>query len=537
MTRLIELSTRQVSSTDANAFLVGSGIASLAAAVLLVRDARFSGKNIHIFEQLDVLGGSLDGSGDADQGFVTRGGRMFEKHFACTYDLLSQIPSLANPEVSVTQEIKRFTEQVVTSSNCRLVEDAEPIEAPTFQLSFRDRLDLIRLSLLSETSVGEQSIQDYFSPHFLQSNFWIMWCTMFAFQPWHSLAEFRRYMKRFMHLLPGFSRLEGIHRTRLNQNDSVVRPLVEWLATHGVSFHPLSSVISVDFNDQCQLVTGLRYRTENNDQNIAISPDDRVLITLGSMTESSELGTMTAAPARPAEDNLSGAWALWRQIAKQSNDFGKPECFASDTDKTLWTSFTVTLRNPVFFDFMQSFTTNPAGTGGLVTFKNSSWMLSVVLAHQPHFANQPENAHVFWGYGLHPNALGDRVKKPMLECNGEEILLELAYHLQIKSEDMFSSANCIPCLMPYITSQFMPRHLSARPQVIPAGARNFGFLGQFCELPEDTVFTVEYSVRSAQTAVYGLCKTDRTITPMFRGFEQPRIVSAALQTITMNGRI
>jgi oleate hydratase len=255
------------------------------------------------------------------------------------------------------------------------------------------------------------------------------------------------------------------------------------------------------------------------------------------MTESSELGSMTVPPARPAQNDVRGSWALWRYIAQLSNDFGNPECFAEDTDKTLWTSFTVTLREPEFFSFMQSFTKNPPGTGGLVTFKNSRWMLSVVLSHQPHFANQPENVQVFWGYGLHPHESGDRVKKSMLECNGEEILRELAYHLQIEGEDMFSSANCIPCLMPYITSEFMPRPLSARPQVIPDGARNFGFLGQFCELPEDTVFTVEYSVRSAQTAVYGLCKTNRSITPMFKGFEQPRIVTAALKTIAMNGRI
>jgi oleate hydratase len=60
----------------------------------------------------------------------------------------------------------------------------------------------------------------------------------------------------------------------------------------------------------------------------------------------------------------------------------------------------VTLKNPKFFDEMTRFSANDPGTGGLVTFKDSNWLMSIVLAHQPHFANQPREVHVFLGLWL-----------------------------------------------------------------------------------------------------------------------------------------
>lgn len=179
-------------ATERNAYIVGGGIAGLAAAALLIRDGRMPGRNIHVLEQSDRPGGSLDGAGDPDSGYVIRGGRMFEAHFGCTFDLLGTIPSLADPAVSVSEELHAFTEQVVTSSNCRIVLDGERVEAPPLNLSLRDKWDLARLALLPELVLGARTIEGYFHPGFFETNFWIMWCTMFAFQPWHSLIEFRR---------------------------------------------------------------------------------------------------------------------------------------------------------------------------------------------------------------------------------------------------------------------------------------------------------------------------------------------------------
>jgi oleate hydratase len=146
----------------------------------------------------------------------------------------------------------------------------------------------------------------------------------------------------------------------------------------------------------------------------------------------------------------------------------------------------------------------------LVTFKDSNWLLSIVLAHQPHFRNQPADVQVFWGYSLFPDRVGNFVAKPMAECNGAEILQELCGLLRFDPTTV-AGANCIPCRMPYITSMFMPRRRGDRPLPVPRGAQNLAFVSQFVEIPDDVVFTVEYSVRAAQTAVYELFGVDRKI--------------------------
>jgi oleate hydratase len=202
---------------------------------------------------------------------------------------------------------------------------------------------------------------------------------------------------------------------------------------------------------------------------------------------------------------------LWEKLAQGRPQFGNPSAFNSSIPESWWESFTVTLKDAAFFDRMQKFSGNVAGTGGLVTFKDSNWFMSVVLAHQPHFVGQPEGVQVFWGYGLHPDRIGNFVAKPMAECSGEEILRELCGHLNFDYDDVMSTANCIPCRMPYITSMFMPRQYSDRPLPVPTGSRNLAFVSQFVEVAEDVVFTVEYSVRAAQTAVYQLLNVQREV--------------------------
>lgn len=201
---------------------------------------------------------------------------------------------------------------------------------------------------------------------------------------------------------------------------------------------------------------------------------------------------------------------MWEKLAEGRPEFGNPAAFNSSIAQSAWVSFTVTLNTPVFFDLMNRFSGNEAGTGGLVTFKDSAWLMSIVLAHQPHFAAQPEGVQVFWGYALLPDRIGDFVAKPMADCTGEEILRELCGHLRFDAEAV-AGAICIPCRMPYITSMFMPRLKTDRPVPVPAGSRNLAFVSQFVEIEDDVVFTVEYSVRAAQMAVYRLLGIDRPI--------------------------
>ena len=103
----------------------------------------------------------------------------------------------------------------------------------------------------------------------------------------------------------------------------------------------------------------------------------------------------------------------------------------------------------------------------------------------------------------------------MKECTGKEITEEWLYHIGVPTdqiEDLAeNSAVCVPTMMPYITAFFMPRAKGDRPDVIPDGCVNFAFLGQFAETPRDTIFTTEYSVRTAMEAVYGLMGVDRGV--------------------------
>lgn len=517
-----------------HAHLVGGGIASLAAAALLLQHGRMSGDRIHIYEQSALPGGAMDGSGSAETGYLIRGGRMFEPHYACTYDLFQRIPSAVDPQQTVTQELQAFTRQVVTSSRCRIVSQGQRIDGPPLQLSGRDRRDLLRLAVRRESALAGRTIDSCFSPPFFETNFWVMWSTMFSFQPWHSLQEFRRYMHRFMHLLPGFNRLEGIGRTPLNQYDSMIAPLVTWLQRQGVTLHPQTQVTHVEFQhrDRQSAVSGLQLLLHGQTRQVSIRPDDLVFMTLGSMTDAARSGSMETAPDA-APISSAPSWSLWHRIAQQSPLFGRPQVFCSQPEHTRWESFTVTLPDSRFFDFMQTFTGNSAGTGGLVTFRDSAWLLSVVLAYQPHFRNQPPNVRVFWGYGLYPDRPGNSVAKRMTDCSGREILSELFHHLRQDAlrDHVLDHSTCIPCLMPYITSQFMPRNPGDRPAVVPSGATNFAFIGQFCEIPRETAFTVEYSIRSAYLAVRKLVQPALRIPPLFRGDLRPSVLLQALPTL------
>lgn len=517
--------------------LIGGGIASLSAAVFLIRDAGMSGKDITIYEQSDRFGGSLDGGGSPENGYSTRGGRMFEPNFVCTFDLLASIPSLDAPDRTVKDDIDAFNLEVVGSSRCRLVRKGEKADASSFGFAARDLLDLTWLLMRPEGFLANATIEDCFNVGFFQTNFWITWSTTFAFLPWHSAIEFRRYLLRFIHLVPGFKKLEGVLRTRYNQYDSLIAPVKAWLEVEEVRFQMNCQITDLDVvrTNGSRQVTAFHVSQNGNQRTVPVTDRDWFFITLGSMTECSSLGSPTMPPAqRPA--NESGSFNLWRKLADRDPAFGQPKTFCGDINKTKWMSFTATLHRPDFFEFMQSFTGNVTGTGGLVTFADSNWLMSIVLFHQPHFRGQPNDVYLFWGNGLFPDRPGNYVNKPMTECTGDEILKELSGHLRLEdqSDRLFEGAINIPCMMPLITSQFMPRSAHDRPPVIANRTSNFALMGQYCEIPGDVVFTVEYSVRSAMTAVYSLLNVEKKVPALRRPHRNPLMQIQALKTLLLN---
>ena len=523
------------SRDETKAYLVGGGIASLASAAYLLRDGGVPGANITVFEETGLTGGSLDGAGQPGHEYVIRGGRMFtEEAYTCTFDLLSFIPSLTVPGHSVKDEIYEFNARIKTDSHARLVGGGEKLDASALGLSNRDRLDLIAVMAESEDALGAKRIEDVFAPAFFKTNFWYLWCTTFAFQPWHSAVELKRYLLRFLQELPRIHTLAGVRRTPYNQYDSIVLPLTTWLKGHGVCFLLGAQVTGLDFKHgpDGEGVERIHYQQAGAMNEVTVEAGDLVLVTNGSMTAASSLGSMTSAPRLGTKDE-GGAWALWESLAKGHPDFGRPSAFDGNVAESKWLSFTATLRDPAFFGLMERFTGNEAGTGGLVTFVNSHWLMSIVLPHQPHFLGQPPDVDVFWGYGLFPDEEGNYVKKKMSDCTGEELLIELGYHLRFEDHIplLLKTSDCIPCLMPFITSQFLPRVKGDRPQVRPTGTTNLAFIGQYCEMPDDVVFTVEYSVRSAQTAVYSLLGVDKAVSPLYKAQHDVGILLNSLKTL------
>jgi oleate hydratase len=253
-------------------------------------------------------------------GYLTRGGRMFEPNFVCTLDLLSTIPAPDDPVVSVRDDILAFNRMVPGRGECRIVRDGQKAEDRySLGLGPEEIVALNRLLLTPEGRLDGRSIEDSFAPAFFDTNFWIMWSTMFSFQPWHSVVEMRRYMRRFLHLFPGLARIEGILRTRYNQYDAIVAPILAWLSERGVDLRMGSSVtdVTIEGDVDDRRVTQLHLATG---EVIDITPEDRVYLTLGSMTDATVTGDRDRPP--PSEDGPAPGFDLWRRLAARHKGLG-----------------------------------------------------------------------------------------------------------------------------------------------------------------------------------------------------------------------
>ncbi len=523
------------------AYLVGGGIASLAAAAYLIRDGHMTGEQITILEQLNVLGGSLDGSGNAEDGYLVRGGREMEEHYECLWDLLSKVPSIITPDRTVLEEFRDINIADPNEAACRVMSNLGVKDPNTsLGLSHHNVKELTKLTLATEDELGATTVEEFFSKSFLETPMWCFWRSMFAFEPWHSVMEMKRYMERFMHLLPGMSLLKDILFTKYNQYESMILPLKTLLKANGVNFDLGTQVTDLDININTdngdKTVTAIHLLRAGVPEIINTSVDDLVFVTNGSMTENSTTGSMTEPAILNREPG--GCWTLWKNIAAKDPAFGRPDVFCSDIDKSKWLSFTITAADSPMADMLRRLTgrdpfSGNGVTGGIMTIKDSSWLMSVTVNRQPQYSDQPDNVLVIWAYGLYPDNIGDFVMKKMSDCNGEELLSELLYHWGAEDQipEVMKTVKVIPCMMPYITAQFMPRVKGDRPDVIPAGSKNLAFLGQFAEIPGDCVFTVEYSVRGAMMAVYTLLDLDKAPPEIYPTKYDVRVIAKATETM------
>lgn len=518
-----------------SAYLVGSGLASLAAACFLVRDGQMKGERIHILEELKLPGGACDGINDIQKGFIVRGGREMENHFECLWDLFRSIPSLETEDASVLDEYYWLNKKDPNYSLMRATvnrgEDAHT--DGKFTLSEKASMEIVKLFMTRDEDLYDRKITDVFTDEFFASNFWLYWRTMFAFEDWHSALEMKLYIQRFIHHIGGLPDFSALKFTKYNQYESLILPMVKYLEAHGVNFQYDTRVTNVvfDINKDRKVARKIVCVHEGVEESIDLMEEDLVFVTNGSCTENSTTGDDNHAPV--FDTTVGGCWELWRNIAKQDPSFGHPNKFCTNTKATNWESATITTLDDRIPPYIERICkrdpfSGKVVTGGIITAKDSNWLMSYTLNRQPHFKEQPKGQLVVWVYGLFTDVPGNYIKKPMKECTGMEITQEWLYHMGVPESEIYElasgSAHCIPCMMPYITAFFMPRAAGDRPKVVPEGCVNFAFLGQFADTVRDTVFTTEYSVRTAMEAVYTLLNVDRGVPEVFASCYDVRVL-------------
>ncbi|WP_303903233.1 oleate hydratase [Thiohalomonas denitrificans] len=528
-----------------HAYIVGSGIGGLSAAFFLIRDGHMPAENITILESQKVEGGALDGAGNADEGYIVRGGREMEMTYQNFWDVFSEIPALELPEpFTVLDEYRIVNDADKNWSKARLLEKQGQVgDFSTMGLSRLQQLELVRLFLARKQDLDDVTVEEWFSEGFLGTNFYTFWRTMFAFQNWHSVLEMKLYMHRFLHLMDGLNNMTSLVFPKYNQYDSFVRPLMSWLKDQGVNiqYDTIVRDLDMDIRGESKTTTAIQCHTTDGEETIKVDPCDLVFVTVGSIVEDTAFGTDDTVPelrVNQPDPQTGSSWQLWKKLAEKSPDFGRPEKFCADVPSSTWESATLTCKPSALTEKIKELAVNDpysgkTVTGGIVTFTDSAWLMSMTVNRQPHFPDQPADVIVPWVYALFMDKPGDYVKKPMPECTGEEILTELCYHLGLieQVDHVIAATKVRTALMPYITAQFMPRAQGDRPWAVPAGSTNLACLGQFVETHNDVVFTLESSVRTARTGVYSLLDLKKQVPDIYPGQYDIRSLLRATRTL------
>lgn len=528
-----EAFARPVKPKDADkksAYIIGTGLAGLSAAFYLVRDGQVSGDRIHVLEKLELAGGSCDGRKDVTKGFYMRGGREMDNHFEVMWDMFKDVPSIETEGVSVLDEYYWLNKKDPNYSLCRASQNRGE-SAHTdgkFTLDKKSAMALSKLFITSEDELEGKKISDVLPDTFWNTNFWLYWQTMFAFQKWSSALEMKRYLCRYVHHIDGLPDFSALRFTKYNQYESMILPLVKYLENHGVKIEygmdVKNVIIETDDHDR-KVAKELILKKNGEEVSIPLTEDDLVFITNGCCTDTSCYGDQNTAPdLSGVKDGCGESWDMWKNIAKQAKhgEYGNPDNFCSNTEATNWMSATVETSNEeVIQHIMNVCKRDPrrgrVTTGGIVSVKDSrdNWYLSWTINRQPQFKSQNPDTVLVWLYSLNTNRPGNYVKKAMRDCTGMEVCEEWLYHIGVpedRIEELASSAcNTTTCYMPYINAFFQPRKKSDRPLVVPEGSVNFAFIGQFAETPRDTIFTTEYSIRTGMEAVYTLMDVDRAV--------------------------
>ena len=542
------------------AIMIGAGLSNMAAAVYLIQEGKWSGDQI-TFYALDNYG-SNDGSPTQDvkddywnknhpmenqKGYIARGGRMLNyRTYVDLMDLLDRVPSMTEPGLTAAEDTRQFDSAHPTYDKARLLAGGQGIvDGGKLGLNNKSRKLLTQLIMMpdsQEEKLDNITIADYFKDNteFFESNFWFMWETTFAFRTRSSAQELRRYMHQMIYEFTQIEHLVGVNRTRYNQYESIMKPLINYLEKEGCHIVLNRRVVDWKFKDSKMqdeiTVTGLHMVNTKTDENefVPVDDDTAVIFTNGSITDSATLGDFNT----PAAENMDygAASSLWKKASDHFYNLGNPDKFFADRDASEWVSFTLTTKNHLFLNEIARITTQEPGnalnsfisTEPVTPLGQKDVTMSIVVHHQPHFTSQKPNETVLWGYFLYPRRHGEIIDKPYIEMTGKEMLQELIgqlskvdpgpINISDKEEEIMDSViNCIPVYMPYASALFNNRAKSDRPKVIPKHSTNLAFTGEFVEQPYQMIFTENSAVRSGEIAAFHFAGI-----PMSRLVKTPR---------------
>ena len=542
------------------AIMIGAGLSNMAAAVYLIQEGKWSGDQI-TFYALDNYG-SNDGSPTQDvkddywnknhpmenqKGYIARGGRMLNyRTYVDLMDLLDRVPSMTEPGLTAAEDTRQFDAAHPTYDKARLLAGGQGIvDGGKLGLNNKSRKLLTQLIMMpdsQEEKLDNITIADYFKDNteFFESNFWFMWETTFAFRTRSSAQELRRYMHQMIYEFTQIEHLVGVNRTRYNQYESIMKPLINYLEKEGCHIVLNRRVVDWKFKDSKMqdeiTVTGLHMVNTKTDENefVPVDDDTAVIFTNGSITDSATLGDFNT----PAAENMDygAASSLWKKASDHFYNLGNPDKFFADRDASEWVSFTLTTKNHLFLNEIARITTQEPGnalnsfisTEPVTPLGQKDVTMSIVVHHQPHFTSQKPNETVLWGYFLYPRRHGEIIDKPYIDMTGKEMLQELIgqlskvdpgpINISDKEEEIMDSViNCIPVYMPYASALFNNRAKSDRPKVIPKHSTNLAFTGEFVEQPYQMIFTENSAVRSGEIAAFHFAGI-----PMSRLVKTPR---------------
>ncbi|WP_137601512.1 oleate hydratase [Paucilactobacillus nenjiangensis] len=527
------------------AIMIGAGLANMSAAVYLIQEGHWSGENITFYSLDDH--GSNDGAPTDETtdeywnknqemanttGYVARGGRMLNyRTYVDLMDLLQRIPSATEDGMTAAEDTLDFDGKHRTFDKARLLQGGKGIiNGGHLGLNNKDRVLLSKLVMMpdkDEEKLDNITIAEYFKndPHMFQTNFWYMWETTFAFRTKSSVQELRRYMHQMIYEFTQIEHLVGVNRTRYNQYESIMLPIINYLKDQGCKIVLNRRVTDFDFLDtQMQdeiTVTGLEIVNTETDENesIEVDPDTAVFFTNGSITDSATMGDYNT----PVSENMDygAASGLWKKAAERFYNLGNPDKFFADRDASEWVSFTLTTNNHILLNEVTRITTQVPGnalnsflsTTPITSLGHEDINMSIVVHHQPHFTTQKPNETVIWGYFLYPRRTGEFVDKQYIKMTGKEMLEELVgqlakvdpgpHNILEKKTEIFDSViNNIPVYMPYASALFNNRAKTDRPEVIPRHSTNLAFTGEFVEQPYQMIFTEQSAVRSGEIGAY-----------------------------------